>query len=194
MYMLEHVCQNQRAWLDGGENRKLVPMSINFSRKHIMNLDFPDAVERIMDKYGIPHYAIEVELTETTGDAEFSDIRRVVTSFHEKGINTSIDDFGMGFSSLNILRDIPWSTVKVDKSFLPEEGDDENSEKSIMFRGVISMAKAMGYSCIAEGVETEYQVNIMRKYGCNIAQGYYYDKPLPKDEFEERLVTKLYEK
>lgn len=194
MYMLERVCQNQRAWLDGGENRKLVPMSINFSRKHIMNLDFPDAVERIMDKYRIPHYAIEVELTETTGDAEFSDIRRVVTSFHEKGINTSIDDFGMGFSSLNILRDIPWSTVKVDKSFLPEDGDDENSEKSIMFRGVISMAKAMGYSCIAEGVETEYQVNIMRKYGCNIAQGYYYDKPLPKDEFEARLVTKLYEK
>ena len=56
------------------------------------------------------------------------------------------------------------------------------------------MARAMGYSCIAEGVETEYQVNIMRKYGCNIAQGYYYDKPLPKDEFEARLVTKLYEK
>ena len=194
MYMLEHVCQNQRAWLDGGEDRKLVPMSINFSRKHIMNLDFPDAVERIMDKYRIPHYAIEVELTETISDVEFSDIRRVVTSFHEKGINTSIDDFGMGFSSLNILKGIPWTTVKIDKSFLPEEGDDMNSEKCIMFRGVISMSKALGYECIAEGVETEYQVNIMRKYGCNIAQGYYYDKPLPKEEFEARLVTKHYDK
>ena len=194
MYMLEHVCQNQRAWLDGGEDRKLVPMSINFSRKHIMNLDFPDAVERIMDKYHIPHYAIEVELTETISDVEFSDIRRVVTSFHEKGINTSIDDFGMGFSSLNILKGIPWTTVKIDKSFLPEEGDDMNSEKCIMFRGVISMSKALGYECIAEGVETEYQVNIMRKYGCNIAQGYYYDKPLPKEEFEARLVTKHYDK
>jgi EAL domain-containing protein (putative c-di-GMP-specific phosphodiesterase class I) len=194
LYMLEAVCQNQRAWLDGGENRKLVPMSINFSRKHIMNLDFPDAVERIMDKYRIPHYAIEVELTETISDVEFSDIRRVVSSFHEKGINTSIDDFGMGFSSLNILKGIPWTTVKIDKSFLPEECDADDSEKSIMFRGVISMAKALGYRCIAEGVETEYQVNYMRANGCNIAQGYYYDKPLPKEEFEARLVTKHYDK
>ncbi len=194
LYMLEAVCQNQRAWLDGGENRKLVPMSINFSRKHIMNMDFPDAVERIIDKYRIPHYAIEVELTETISDVEFSDIRRVVSSFHEKGINTSIDDFGMGFSSLNILKGIPWTTVKIDKSFLPEECDADDSEKSIMFRGVISMAKALGYQCIAEGVETEYQVNYMRANGCNIAQGYYYDKPLPKEEFEARLVTKHYDK
>ncbi|MCR5047820.1 MAG: EAL domain-containing protein, partial [Saccharofermentans sp.] len=111
-----------------------------------------------------------------------------------KGINTSIDDFGMGFSSLNILKGIPWTTVKIDKSFLPEEGDADDSEKCIMFRGVISMSKALGYLCIAEGVETEYQVNYMRANGCNIAQGYYYDKPLPKEEFEARLVTKQYDK
>lgn len=194
LYMLETVCRNQRDWLDGGEGRKLVPMSINFSRKHIMNLDFPDTVERIMDKYRIPHDAIEVELTETTSDVEFKDIKRVVTSLREKGINTSIDDFGMGFSSLNILKDIPWTTVKIDKSFLPEEDDPVNSEKRIMFKGVVSMATALGYRCIAEGVETEYQTQVMRENGCSIAQGYYYDKPLPKEEFEARLVTKKYEK
>jgi len=194
LYMLEHVCRNQRAWLDGGENRKLVPMSINFSRKHFMNMDLPDTIEGIMDKYQIPHYAIEVELTETTGDVEFSDLRRIVSSLREKGICASIDDFGMGFSSINILKGIPWTTVKIDRSFLPEEGDAEDSEKSIMFRGVISMSKALGFRCVAEGVETKYQVNLMRENGCDIAQGYYYDKPLPKEEFEARLVTKQYEK
>lgn len=192
-YMLESVCRDQRKWLDGGEDRKLVPMSINFSRKHLMNIDLPDAIERIMDKYRIPHYAIEVELTETTGDAGFSDIRRIVTALHDKGISTSIDDFGMGFTSLNILRGIPWSSVKIDKSFLPEEGEAENTEKNIMFNGVVTMSKALGFKCIAEGVETEYQVRAMREIGCDIAQGYYYDKPLPKEEFEARLVTKQYE-
>lgn len=192
LYMLEHVCQNQRAWLDGGENRMLVPMSINFSRKHIMNLDLPDTIVSIMDKYQIPHYAIEVELTETTSDVEFSDLRRIVSSLRDKGICVSIDDFGMGFSSLNILKGIPWTTVKIDKGFLPEEGDAEDSEKNIMFKSVVSMSKALGFNCVAEGVETEYQVELMRRNGCDIAQGYYYDKPLPKLEFESRLITKQY--
>lgn len=193
LYMLEHVCRDQRAWLDGGEGRTLVPMSINFSRKHIMNMDLPDTIEKIMDKYKIPHESIEIELTETTTDAEFSDIKRIVTGLHDKGIATSIDDFGMGFSSLNLLKGIPWTTIKIDKSFLPEEEDAEQSVKSIMFKNVVSLAKDLGLNCIAEGVETEYQLNVMRENGCDIAQGYYYDKPLPKEEFEARLVTKKYE-
>ena len=192
LYMLEHVCRDQRKWLDGGENRKLVPMSINFSRKHIMNVDLPDVIVGIMDKYRIPHESVEVELTETTTDVEFSDLRRVVTGLHEKGIKTSVDDFGMGFSSLNLLKGIPWSTIKIDKAFLPQEDAPDNDERFIMFKGVVTMAKSLGFNCIAEGVETEFQLQVMRDAGCDIAQGFYYDKPLPKLEFEERLVTKSY--
>ena len=194
LYMLEQVCKNQRAWLDGGEGRRLVPMSINFSRKHIMNLEIPDVIEKILDKYQIPHEAIEIEFTETTTDVEFSDLKRVVSSLHEKGIYASVDDFGIGFSSLNLLRDIPWKTIKIDKSFVPEEGDAPDSEKCIMFKIVVLMAKSLGFDCIAEGVETEHQIKIMKKYGCDIAQGYYYDKPLSKEDFEARLVTKRYDK
>ena len=194
LYMLEHVCMDQRKWLDGGEGRKLVPMSINFSRKNIMNTDLPDMIEKILDKYRIPHESIEVELTETTTDVEFSDLKYIVGSLHEKGIATSVDDFGIGFSSLNLLKDIPWKTIKIDRSFLPEEGDPEDSEKRIMFRGVVAMTKDLGFECIAEGVETEYQRQLMRECGCDIAQGYFYDRPLPKEEFESRLVTKQYEK
>ena len=123
---------------------------------------------------------------------EFSDLRRVVAGLHEKGIPTSIDDFGMGYSSLNILKGIPWTTLKIDKNFLPEEGDDELSEKCIMFKSVVSLTNALGYKCIAEGVETEFQIEKMKEYGCDLAQGYFYDKPLPKEEFEARLETKRY--
>ena len=194
LFILEQVCRNQRDWLDGGEGRTLVPMSINFSRKHIMNLEIADVIERILDKYRIPHYAIEIEFTETTYDVEFCDLKRVVCSLHDKGIAASIDDFGVGSSSMNLLRDIPWKTIKIDKSFVPEEGDDFNDKKCIMFRGVVSMAKNLGFECLAEGIESQYQIDIMRQYGCDIAQGFYYDKPLPKEEFEARLVTKKYEK
>ena len=194
LYMLEYVCRDQRKWLDGGEGRTLVPMSINFSRKHIMNMDLPDTIESILDKYSIPHDAIDIEFTETTTDVEFSDLKRIVCELRDKGIPSSIDDFGIGFSSLNILRGIPWKTIKIDKSFVPEADDAMDSEKCIMFRSVVSMAKNLGIRCIAEGVETEYQIQIMRENGCDIAQGYYYDKPLPKEEFESRLVTKKYAK
>lgn len=193
LYMLERVCRDQRKWLDGGEGRTLVPMSINFSRKHIMNMDLPDTIARIMDRYNIPHDCIEVELTETTTDVEFSDLKRVAAGLRDRGIPTSIDDFGMGFSSLNLLKGIPWTTLKIDKNFLPEEDDAENSEKRIMFKSVVSLAKSLGLNCIAEGVETAYQVNVLKECGCDIAQGYYYDKPLPKEEFEARLATKKYE-
>ncbi len=193
LYILENVCRDQRKWLDGGPGRKLVPMSVNFSRKHIINMDLPDTIEKILDKYRIPHDAIEIELTETTTDVGFSDLKRVVTELRSKGIATSIDDFGIGFSSMNILKGIPWRTIKIDKSFIPNEEDEADSEKYIMFKGVVSLAKSLGIRCIAEGIETEFQVNIMRENGCDIAQGFYYDKPLPKEEFEARLVTKMYD-
>ncbi len=193
-YMLDHVCSDQRAWLDGGEGRTLVPMSINFSRKHIMNMDLADTIEMIIDKYNIPHEAIEIELTETTTDVEFSDLKRVVTQLRDKGIRSSIDDFGIGYSSLNLLRDIPWHTLKIDKSFVPEESDGTDSIKYKMFCGVLGMAKTLGITCVAEGVETASQLKIMRDTGCDIIQGYYFDKPLPREDFESRLVTKKYDK
>ena len=194
LYMLEHVCRDQRAWLDDGEGRTLVPMSINFSRKNILNMDLPNTIERIMDKYKIPHDAIEIELTETTTDVEFNDLRRVVTELHNKGIAAAIDDFGIGYSSLNLLRDIPWTAIKIDRSFVPGEDDSKDSTKHKMFCSVLALAKNLGFKCVAEGVETEAQLKKVSNIGCEIIQGYYYDQPLPKEEFEARLISKKYEK
>ncbi|MBQ5311513.1 MAG: GGDEF domain-containing protein [Oscillospiraceae bacterium] len=183
-YMLDHVCQDIRRWLD--EGREVVRISVNLSRKHMMDIDLLEHIIEIIDRNNVPHRYIEIELTETTTDVEFKDLKRVVNGLQNVGIYTSVDDFGIGYSSLNLIKEIPWNVLKVDRSFLPVEGDD-NSRRTVMFRYVIGMAQEMGLECIAEGVETPRQVQLLKENNCEFAQGFYFDKPLPVDEFETRM-------
>lgn len=191
LYMLDHVCRDIRRWLD--EGRKTVRISVNLSRKHMMNIDLIKRIIDIIDKNGVPHEYIEIELTETTTDVEFKDLNRVVSGLQNEGIYTSVDDFGIGYSSLNLIRAIPWNVLKVDKSFLPVDDDDPNSTRSIMFRHVVAMTNELGLECIAEGVETAAQIRVLRENKCAIAQGFHFDKPLPVAEFEERMAAGSYE-
>jgi len=117
---------------------------------------------------------------------EFKDLKRVVAALQASGISTSVDDFGVGYSSLNLIKQIPWDVLKLDKSILPQEGEDiERGNR--MFAHVIAMAHELGLICVAEGVETEGQLDIMRQYGCRIAQGFLFDRPMPVEDFEARL-------
>ncbi|MCM1165048.1 MAG: EAL domain-containing protein [Lachnospiraceae bacterium] len=184
-YMLEHVCRDMRKWMDSG--MPLVKVSVNLSR---MNLGDERLAERIMetvDRYGVPHEYIEIELTETTTDVDFKELKKVVSSLHGLGISTSVDDFGVGYSSLNLIRDLPWNVLKIDKSFLPEETDENKEDKKIMLKHVIEMAQELGLECIVEGVESINQVELLKGCSCFRAQGYLFDKPLPTNVFEERL-------
>ena len=190
LYMLEHVCRDIRRWLDSGKDP--VRVSVNFSRKHMMNIGLTDIIAEIVDRYDVPHKYVEIELTETTTDVEFADLKRVVANLHELGFYTSIDDFGMGFSSLNLIRDIPWDVVKIDRSFLPAEGEDENSPNYIMYKHVVAMARELGREVLTEGTESEFHVKVLKENNCEFAQGYYFDKPLMVDEFEKRLVIRQY--
>ena len=113
----------------------------------------------------MPHEYIEIELTETTTNVEFKDLKRVVSGLQQTGISTSVDDFGIGYSSLNLIKEIPWNVLKVDKSFLPEEQDDDKSQRAVMFRHVIAMA-----------------------------QGFFFDKALSVADFEEKLTDYCYQK
>ena len=189
-YVLDHVCRDIRRWLD--EGKPVVRISVNLSRRHLIDLDLLDHILSIVDSHRIPHHLIEIELTETTTDVEFKDLKRIVTGLQEAGIYTSVDDFGVGYSSLNLIRDIPWNILKVDKNFLPMNEQNGQDRLNIMFRHVVNMAKEIGLTCVAEGVETSEQVSILRKNGCDIAQGFYYDKPLPVREFEKRLEQHAY--
>lgn len=189
-YMLEMVCQHIRKWLD--EGRKVVRVSVNLSRKHMMDSRLLETIIDIISRYQVPHEYIEIELTETTTDVEFKDLQRIVGGLQEQSIYTAVDDFGMGYSSLNLIRVIPWNVLKVDRSFLPLDDEQENSVRNIMFRYVVAMAKEMGLECIVEGVETPVQLEVLRKNHCELAQGFLFDKPLPLDEFEKRLDMQVY--
>ncbi|MCR5093895.1 MAG: EAL domain-containing protein [Lachnospiraceae bacterium] len=189
-YMLEKVCRDLRRWQESGKH--LVRVSVNLSRKHLLDDDLTEHLLEIIDKYRIPHRYIEFELTETTTDVAFTDLKHAVSALKTAGIAIAVDDFGVGFSSLNLVQDIPWDVLKVDKTFLPIEDDNVLSRRSIMFRHVVGMAKELGLECVAEGVETAHQVEILRDNNCDIAQGFWFDKPLPHDEFEKRLEQHFY--
>lgn len=183
-YMLERVCKDIRKWLDEGKN--VVRISVNFSRRHLGDINLLENILEIVDRYQVPHELIEIELTETTTDVDFKDLRQIVNGLQEAGINTSVDDFGMGYSSLNLIKELPWNVLKIDRSLLqPIALGEENG--SIMLRHVISMAQEMGLECLVEGVETAEQVKFLKQHSCYLAQGFFFDKPLPKAEFEKRL-------
>lgn len=189
-YMLKHVCRDIRRWLD--EGKQAVRISVNLSRRHMLDGGLLDRIIHIVDEYQVPHQYIEIELTETTTDVEFRDLKRVVNGLQDAGIYTSVDDFGIGYSSLNLIREIPWNVLKVDKNFLPGNNDSENSRNSVMFKYVVAMAHELGLECVAEGVETQEQIAVLKQHRCHIAQGFYFDKPLPVAEFEKRLTHKVY--
>ncbi len=190
-YMLDHVCRDIRKWINQG--RKTVRISVNLSRKHMLNRNLVEQLLKIIDKHNVPHSCLEIELTETTTDVAFSDLKRVVTALQGEGIYTSVDDFGIGYSSLNLIRELPWNVLKVDRSLLPLEEDEPDSVDSIMFRNVISMVNELGIECIVEGVETEKQLQILRENECYYAQGFFFDRPLPVGQFEERMTIGFYE-
>ncbi|MBR4588907.1 MAG: GGDEF domain-containing protein [Lachnospiraceae bacterium] len=186
-YMLDKVCKDIKRWID--EGREVVKVSVNLSRKHLIDVDLFEHILSIIDQNGTPHEYIEIELTETTTDVEFRDLKRVVAGLQHEGISTSVDDFGMGYSSLNLIREIPWNVLKIDKCFLPVDVENTESVTSMMYKHVLSMAKDIGLECITEGVETREQLELLRENDCNIAQGFLFDKPLPVEEFEKKLGT-----
>ena len=189
-YVLDRVCRDIRRWLDYGY--PVVRISVNLSRRHMMDLDLFNHIVQIIDRHQVPHQYIEIELTETTTDVAFTDLKRVVNGLQQAGIFTSVDDFGMGYSSLNLIKEIPWNVLKVDRSFLPEEGSHDAERRSVMFKYVVAMARDLGLEVITEGVETEAQLNLLKANNCELAQGFYFDKALPVDEFEERLLRRVY--
>lgn len=186
-YVLEHVCRDMRRWMK--EGRELVKVSVNLSRVHLGDTNLVEQVLEIVDRYDVPHAYIEIELTETTTDVDFRELKEIVIGLRTQGFSVAVDDFGVGYSSLNLIREMPWKVLKIDKSFLPVGNEDleEDEQKRVMLKHIIGMAQNLGLECIAEGVETAEQVTLLKENNCYHAQGYLFDKPLPVKDFEVRL-------
>jgi EAL domain-containing protein (putative c-di-GMP-specific phosphodiesterase class I) len=139
----------------------------------------------IINKYNVPKNYLEIEVTETVDTVEYSALTRFISDLHDNGLLVSIDDFGTGVSSLNLLKDIPVDIIKLDKSFLSET--EFKKKLSIVISDLIKMAKDLGIHTIMEGVETKEQAEFLEHIFCDAAQGYYFDKPLSHSDFTNIL-------
>jgi diguanylate cyclase (GGDEF)-like protein len=199
-YVLNKVCEDINDWLSKGITP--VRISTNFSRLHMHNPRLADDIYSVIKKKGIDPSYIEIELTESIGYDDFDALEKFVNKLHSYGISTSIDDFGTGYSSLNLLSELHVDVIKLDKSFVsPPKKTENESDTSynqrlksnyIVVKTIINMAIELGLEVICEGVETKEQANMLENLGCHMAQGFLYDRPIPHDEFENRLTNQNY--
>ena len=184
-YVWEHTCAYLRRWLD--EGKKVFPVSVNISR-----VDFyaPKLVERIcslVQRYRIPPSLLQLELTESAYTSSPETIKKTMYELRENGFTLLMDDFGKGYSSLNVLKDIAVDVLKIDMEFLT--GGDTPGRGENILDSVVRMAKWLNIPVIAEGVETQEQVKFLSQIGCEFVQGYYFAKPMPAQEYEHLLTA-----
>ena len=173
-YIYEQVCKDMKEWKE--KYNKKIKISVNISKQHIVQDGFIEEYYKITKKYNINPNEIELEITETTELDERFGISKILEKLKEKGFKISIDDFGTGYSSLSMLQQIPVDVIKIDKLFV---------DQIKMLEIMILIAKKMGLKTVAEGVETNEQVQILKKLEVDLLQGFYYSKPLEKTEFEK---------
>jgi diguanylate cyclase (GGDEF)-like protein len=184
-YMLNKVCQVIRNWLDKGFTP--LPISVNISRLHFANSHLADIISEIVDKYDVPHNLIELELTESAFLQNKEALIKTVTLLRGYGFLVSMDDFGAGYSSLNSLKDLPLDVIKLDGELF--RITDEVERGLTVIRDTITMAKDLHMKVVAECIETREQVEFLCKVGCDIIQGYYFARPMPVDQFEQRYFS-----
>ncbi len=183
-FVFESVCKQLARWQKEGKN--IVPVSVNFSRVHLSDDDFVANLIRVAKENEIEPKYLEIELTESAVYDEMERLLDIMYLIKEAGFGLSMDDFGSGYSSLHLLREMPVDVLKLDKGFLDDCGNDNRREKKVISH-VISLAKDLQISVLAEGVETESQKNFLREVNCDMIQGYYYAKPMPMTEFEKYI-------
>ena len=184
-YMLEEICKYIRRMID--EGREVYPVSINQSRYLLYDPNYIMKVQEIMLRYKVPKGLIELEITETVFFNEKERMLDVMRNLKEFNMNLSIDDFGSGYSSLNLLRDIPFDVLKIDRGFLDESAQSESGKW--ILRKIVEMADGLNLRVICEGVETHEQVDMLLDIGCIYAQGFLYSRPIPLEEFIEKYNT-----
>ena len=183
-FMVEQVCKILHEKMVA--KKPVVPVSINFSRIDFILCDMVSVVENAVKKYEIPRDYIHIEITESMIASDEELMRNIIRNFREAGYEVWMDDFGSGYSSLTLLKDYDFDMLKLDMKFLSDLGE---KSKSIV-RSTISMAKEIGIKTLAEGVETEEQLDFLTDVGCGMIQGYYYGKPEPIDDVFAHLKDK----
>ena len=181
MKVWEQVCQTLQDWIKSGH--KVIPISVNVSSVDIYAIDVVEHFKNLVRKYGLPPEYVELEITESAYVEEYKVITGVAEALRNAGFTVLMDDFGSGYSSLNMLKDVNVDVLKIDMKFL--KMDENTMDKGMgILEAVTRMANIMGLRMIAEGVETEDQINYLLNMGCIYGQGYFFYKPLPVEEIK----------
>ena len=183
-YMIWHVAANQKMWRDMGYNIGCV--SVNVSRAHFAEKDLAIQIRDMVDSVGCPHDLLEIELTESAFFDDQNAMIETIKALKSFGFKVSMDDFGAGYSSLNSLKDMPLDVLKLDAGFF--RGDKVGERGQIVVSETIKLAKSLHMKTVAEGVDEKEQVDFLASQGCDLIQGYYFAKPMPKGDYEARLT------
>ncbi|MEG0988558.1 MAG: EAL domain-containing protein [Clostridium sp.] len=187
LFVFEEVCRMIQRWRQDG--KPLIRISVNCARVHLKSADFLNNYSRIAQMYDLPQDAVELELSENDVFEDVEYLSEVIRKIHAAGFGCSMDDFGSGHSSLNLIRDIPVDTIKLDKTFFhTTSGDMERTESVI--GSIIAMSKALHMHTVAEGVEEREQVEMLKRLSCDLIQGYYFARPMPIADFERIAFVK----
>ncbi len=178
-YVWEHVCRDMRKWMD--EGRRVYPISVNVSRVDLANPRLVETIVELADRYRIPYAMLQLELTESAYTDNPEKMIQIMDDFREKGFVILMDDFGSGYSSLGILKDIAVNVLKIDMRFFSKTAVEGRSKSIIA--SVLRMAKWLRIPVIAEGVETRENVEFLRGIGCEYVQGFFYAKPMPAEQY-----------
>ena len=184
-YVWDKACEKIEQWEKTCENS--VPLSVNVSRKDIYQENLPQILLGIVKKHGLQPGQLHLEITETAYTENAEQLIAVVGELKRLGFIIEMDDFGSGYSSLNMLSELPIDILKLDMRFIQKETLKENKHNILSF--IISLAKWMNLLVVAEGVETQEQIELLRELECTYVQGYYYAKPMPEQEFFQRLAV-----
>jgi len=179
-YMFAHVCAWMKKWQE--EGNEMFPVSINLSRSHFLGGNFIEEFARIAESYGVKKEWIEFELTENIflEGSQIQKVKQGIEDMHRYGFRCSLDDFGVGFSALTLLKEFKIDTLKLDRSFFQ---DIHNKKTRYVVASVAELAEKLRIDIVVEGIETEEQIYYLQPLHCDVVQGYYFSRPLPLDEF-----------
>lgn len=188
-HVLKLACQQIRQWLDAGY--QVVPISVNVSRRNIVGgNNFLKYALATLGEYDIPSHLIQLEILETDASVDPKLLVKFLQVFKASGFSLAMDDFGSGYSSLGMFNSMPIDCLKLDKSFFDSWRPDMPERDSSLIKYMIKAAHDTGRTVVAEGIEEKFQVDLLRQYDCDLIQGYYFSKPLPAEEFVDRMSKK----
>jgi EAL domain-containing protein (putative c-di-GMP-specific phosphodiesterase class I) len=185
--LLLEACQHLRTWQSEFPSSPPLTMSVNISARDFNQSDLPSEIRKSLEQTGVDPGCLQLEIVETIamGDAEKSG--HVLAQLKALGVRLSIDDFGTGYSSLSRLRRLPFDILKIDRAFISNmDSDPENHE---IVRAIIILAHNLGLKVVAEGTETEEHINLLKQLNCEMAQGYFFSRPVDKQAILKLLTS-----